>query len=209
MVWAWIGTLLGTLCFGLMAHVGVLNPGLCYSVLLVFAGFLGTSYGLRHARRRAENAGVIVAKDGLTVVDEEGIERRFAWEELLHVQEVKRQSNHLAAPSMQARRVLAPKAIQVRTPWGYFEIGCGLEEYNRLLELLQRILAERDQPPDYPAEWLMASNAAISRARAPVEPTPTAASLSRAEEPVEGRPRLAAAVTEATELAEVDVRVER
>lgn len=210
MVGAWVGSLIALLLMGLVARkAGAGFSGQFYSLLMIFAVFLGSGYGLRHAKKRAENAGIILADEGLTIVDEEGIERRFSWDELLYVQEVKRPFHASPVPSAQARRLLAPKAIQVRTPWGFFEIDKGLEEYERLLQLLQAIIASRERPPAYPAERQMASAAALSRARAPVSPIPTEASLSQAEKPPEEPPRLRQGVDEAADSEAVDVPVER
>jgi hypothetical protein len=219
MVGIWVGALLVVflISFRLVALAVALTHSffnvvpLVLSLFLVFGSiFLGTSYSLRHAKRRAENACVTIAGDRITVVDTEGIEQRFAWREVLHVQGIQRKCTFFDESSAWVKVFPDPRAIQVRTPWGYFEIDQGLEEYDRLLELLQRIVVERGRPPDYPAARLMASDAALSRATAPTEPTPTAASLSRAEEPVEEQPRLAAAVTETeSEPARVEVRVER
>lgn len=209
MVWAWVGTTLGLLLMGLAVHSGGFSGGLFYSVMMLFAAFLGTTFGLRHAKKRSENARVVLSEEGLTVVDEEGTARRSVWNELLQVQEVKRPFHASPVPSAQARRLLAPQAIQVRTPWGFFEIDKGLEEYPRLLQLLEKIVAERDQPPAYPAERQIASAAALSRAQSPLSPRPTDSSLSQAEEPPKELPRLAQGVEEAapeSPLAEVLVK---
>ena len=189
-----VSTVLGREVVFDLFDMGMLGPCGC-SVMMTFTFFLGASLGLRSARKRVETARVVVAEEGLTVVDEEGIELRFAWPDLLQVEEVDH-SVDIFNPSLSARAVLAPKAIQVRTPWGIFEIDCDLEEYKKLLELLQRIVEERDQPPAYPAEVQMVSEASLSRARPSATPTPTQTSLSRAEETEEEQTRLTEEVTD-------------
>jgi hypothetical protein len=158
--------------------------------------FIGVSYRLILTWQRARNAYITVMEEGLTFVDHHGVARHYCWEEVLAVSEIRREWSGFFPSAQAIRAAVSPAALQVRTPWGYFEIDASLEKYEALRNLIEQVIAAREAPPAYPATLLAPSDAALSRARPGGTEVPTERALSRAVAPEEEKPRLTGEVEE-------------
>jgi hypothetical protein len=151
---------------------------------------------LQRWRRR-----IIVDTYGLEVRDEKGQAQRYAWSEVLDL-------SH-----RQVTGSTIPDEYQVRMCWGVWRFDSALHGHERLAAALQGVLSLG--PAHYPAERLLdIPDTALSRARPPAEPVPSAASLSRASTVDDSRDtstnqeRLLAEPVEASEGEVVTVRVD-